>query len=379
MFSKLLFDSYNDYRETGLNHRRFKHKDILSLILKRDSKIFSIDDSGKSYEGRTIFLLKAGKGKRKIFLWSQMHGNEPTATQALFDIFNFFENPKDLSEEAKTILDQCTLYFIPMLNPDGAERFQRRNAQDIDINRDALRLEAPESKLLMGLRDELKPEFGFNLHDQDIWYTAGDTKYPATISFLAPSYNIEKEIDEKRKRSMQVISSMNNILQNFIPNQTAKYNDDFMPTAFGDNVQKRGTSTILIESGGQYNDIEKQYVRKLNFVAILHALKLIGDNSFKNEDIADYEKLPFNKKNKLFDFILRNAFIIGEYGKYRADIGIRSILATDKDEFIIEDIGDLSHNDAYYEENLGGEKIDTINIGDDAIMFIEKYFKKYVL
>ena len=34
--------------------------------------------------------------------------------------------------------------MVPMLNPDGAERFQRRNAQGIDINRDALLLQSPE-------------------------------------------------------------------------------------------------------------------------------------------------------------------------------------------------------------------------------------------
>ena len=171
-----------------------------------------------------------------------------------------------------------------MLNPDGCDLFIRRNAQDIDINRDALRLEAPESKILMGLRDKIEPEFGFNLHDQDVWYTAGDSKLPATISFLAPSFNAEKDTDHARIRSMHVISLMNDLLQKYIPGQTAKYYDDFMPTAFGDNVQKKGTSTILIESGGQYNDPEKQYVRKLNFAIIMHALVSIAKRSFEKKE-----------------------------------------------------------------------------------------------
>ncbi len=57
-----------------------------------------------------------------------------------------------------------TIRAVPMLNPDGAELFQRRNLQFIDINRDALALATPEGKLLKKLRDEWQPDIGFNLH-----------------------------------------------------------------------------------------------------------------------------------------------------------------------------------------------------------------------
>ncbi len=372
-FALQLFKTYNFYKESSLKHRRFKHKDILPLITERKSLVFDVKKAGKSFEGRDIFLLKTGKGETKILLWSQMHGNEPTATQALFDIFNFFENPAEFKSEAEKILQNCTLYFIPMLNPDGAEGYQRRNAQEIDINRDALRLEAPESKILMNIRDETEADFGFNLHDQDIWYAAGNSKNPATLSFLAPAYNTEKETDERRKRSMMVIVSINRMLQSFIPNKTAKYNDDFMPTAFGDNIQKRGTSTILIESGGYYNDPERQFVRKLNFTGILHALKVISDKSFMNENSDSYYNIPFNNKNKLFDYIFRNALINSESGEYRADIGIRSQSLPDKDIFVVDDIGDLSQNSGYIEKDMKAENILKVKIGDVAESLINEF------
>ena len=66
-----------------------------------------------------------------------MHGDEPTATQAIFDIFNLLIS-NDFTKEKKDILKHVTLHFLPMLNPDGAENFARRNALGIDINRDAL-------------------------------------------------------------------------------------------------------------------------------------------------------------------------------------------------------------------------------------------------
>lgn len=373
MFAQKLFENYDSYREKSLNFRRFKHKDILPLVHKR-TNVFNIQELGKSYEGRDIFLLKTGTGKIKIMLWSQMHGKESTATQALFDIFNFFENPGKFKFEIDEILKSCTLYFVPMLNPDGAERFQRNNAQDIDINRDALKLQAPESKILMDLRDKLKANFGFNLHDQDIWYSAGKTKYPATLSFLAPTFNTKKEINLCRQQSMQVIASMNKMLQKFIPKQTAKYDDGFMPTAFGDNVQKKGTSTILIESGGYVDDSEKQFVRKLNFVSILHAIRVISNQTYQEEDIQSYDEIPYNKKNKLFDYIIRNAVIENDFGNYNADIGIRSQVNPKADVYIIEDIGDLSQNFGYKEIDLINKKIKNIKIGNDAQSTIETFF-----
>lgn len=63
-----------------------------------------------------------------------------------------------------------------MLNPDGAELFVRRNAQQIDINRDAIYLQSPEARILKSVRDSLQPDFGFNLHDQHKYHAAGDQK-----------------------------------------------------------------------------------------------------------------------------------------------------------------------------------------------------------
>ena len=81
---------------------------------------------------------------------------------ALADVIRFLdEEPRHpLSER---IAEGVTVHMIPMLNPDGAERFQRRNAQGIDVNRDARRLQTPEGRLLKAVRDEIEPDFGFNL------------------------------------------------------------------------------------------------------------------------------------------------------------------------------------------------------------------------
>ncbi len=61
---------------------------------------------------------------------------------------------------------------------------------------------APETIILKkSTHNELLPDWGFNLHDQNPYYTAGNTNNPATLSFLSPAYNLEKGINEKRKQS----------------------------------------------------------------------------------------------------------------------------------------------------------------------------------
>jgi hypothetical protein len=346
--AKRLFDAHKNYKEATLTQRRFKQKDILPLIEKRKSNsLYSVESAGQSFEGRNIQMLKLGKGSKKVLLWTQMHGDEPTATMASFDMFNFFEGKNDgFDALRKKILDNTTLYFVPMLNPDGAERYQRRTMQGIDMNRDAAARQTPEAQILKGLVDKLKPDYGFNLHDQSPRYSAGRSAKVATISFLATSYDYELSINPVRERSMQLIVGMNKILQKYIPGQVARYSDDHEPRGFGDNVQKWGTTLVLIESGGYVGDPEKQYIRQLNFMSILSALDVIADNSLTKENRDDYYKIPENGK-WLYDLVVRNATVKQAGKSFTADLGINrnEVSYSNASKFFyyskIEDFGDL--------------------------------------
>jgi murein tripeptide amidase MpaA len=184
-----LYESYDQFKEPSLNKRRIKHKALQPLInrLMSDPK-YTVKVVGESIEGRDLTLISIGTGPTSVFLWSQMHGDEPTATQAIFDIINFLNGDTFIAEK-EAILSNITLHFLPMLNPDGAEAYTRRNRLGIDINRDALMLQSPEGRTLKMVRDSLDADFGFNLHDQSTYYNAERTEKPATISYLAPAYN----------------------------------------------------------------------------------------------------------------------------------------------------------------------------------------------
>lgn len=357
MTSKELLDVFDKVKEPFFTKRRFKHSDVVNLLLKIP---FQKEVIGQSFEGRDIYKIKIGTGKIHILLWSQMHGDEATATMALFDIFKFFESSDNVF--ANKIKESLTLHFVPMLNPDGAERFIRRTAQQIDMNRDALALNCPESKLLERLQRELKPTFSFNLHDQNVRYSAGLNGNQAAISFLATAYNESREWNENRTKAMQVICEMNAILQELIPQKVGRFSDEFEPRAFGDNIQNWGSSLILIESGGFGDDREKMHLRKLNFLIILKALESISNEAYTNRKLPEYDQIPANEKC-LFNLLIRNAELEG----IKVDIGINleeinTDNATDFElKSTVEDLGDLSTFWGIKEFDATGMKVEPLS------------------
>ncbi len=374
-----LYNDYEKFKVNGFDEKRISHERLIEYITQIGDE-FDFQIIGKSLQGKEITLLKYGNGKINVLLWSQMHGDESTATRALMDLLNFLQNKKEYVEFKRLLAAKLSIYIIPMLNPDGADAFNRRNALGIDINRDAERLQFPESKVLKQIRDKLKPDFGFNLHDQMRYYTPGSTFKPATISFLAPAFNYEKEINDTRKRTMQVIASINESLQKIVPGHVGRYSDDFEPRAFGDNMVKWGTSSVLIESGGWYDDENKDFVRKLNFISILMGLQSIATNEYSQKDVEEYFDIPQNDK-LLFDLIIRNATIEYKGKDYTIDIAIKN---NEKElgngnyyyESSIEDIGDMSVFYAYTDIDAKGYTIhpgkvyegSTINVSFDSLI-----------
>lgn len=350
-----LDETYEKYYEVKLDRKVFGIEKLQPLLLEvAQSNDLSMNLIGRSVENRPIYGLSYGHGPIKVLFWSQMHGDESTATMALIDFFHWLTDmAPDQKDLRQFIQDEFHLYFIPMLNPDGAEKFQRRNSLQIDLNRDALELTSPEAQLLKNTRDSLQPHFGFNLHDQSVYYRAGETGDQVALGFLAPAFNENKDINGVRFRAMQIIANLYDSLHHHLPQKIAKYDDTFEPRAFGDNIQKWGTSTILIESGGISGDPEKQFLRKMNYFTFIKSLESIANKTYETKILQEYQRIPYNQM-RMLSFRLNHLSFEWQNQKFTTSIGWRE---SSSPWARIQDIGDLSTYSALEEFNAHGYQL----------------------
>jgi Zinc carboxypeptidase len=295
---------FSEIKEQNLSGRYITNNHI-EPILKKLSSQFKLTTIGFSVKEKPIYAVQIGTGKIKVLMWSQMHGNESTTTKALFDLFKFLELD---SEEVNQIKNKFTLLCIPILNPDGSEAYTRENANNIDLNRDSVDLSQPESRLLRSTFEQFVPDFCFNLHDQRTIYAAGETNNPATVSFLAPAYNVEREINNVRQKAIDVIVVMNSELQKIIPNQVGRFDDSFNINCVGDMFQSLKTPTILFEAGHYQGDYQREETRKFIFIALLSGIKSINENDVVLNKTDLYLNIPQNK-SVFFDFVYKKVKI----------------------------------------------------------------------
>ena len=321
----------------------------LEELSRSAAGLFTVEKAGESVEGRAIYHVRVGSGPFGVLLWSQMHGDEPTATSALFDVFEYLRRHQQ-EPAVHRLLSSLTLHVIPMLNPDGAQRFQRRNAQSIDVNRDALRLQTPEGRTLKAVRDRTRAAIGFNLHNQNWRTSVGDPPRPASISLLSVAFDENRTENAGRLLTKKVCAVIRDALEPFAAGQIGRYDDEFEVRAFGDNITLWGTPVVLIETGPWPAAQPDPPLVRLNFIAILSALDALASKRVETADPARYETLPLNE-SRVFYIIIRNATVINGAGvpPFVADIGIAANRRVREFQgrrevqvaMIIDDMGDL--------------------------------------
>lgn len=291
---------HKTYKENSLFGRYITLKDIEPLLEKIPVEII-----GQSVLGKPIYKYTIGNGATRVFMWSQMHGNESTTTKAVFDFFNVIHSDKEIGAK---LLQEFTFCFLPMVNPDGAELYTRENANKVDLNRDSVDLSQPESQLLRKTFEDFKPDFCYNLHDQRTIFGAGDSGNVATVSFLAPSYNENRDVNEVRSKAMNVIVAMNNELQKHIPNQVGRFDDGFNINCIGDMFTFLKVPTILFEAGHFQDDYNREITRKMIFIALVSGLQHSYENDIVDNKNAFYLQIPQNKI-VFYDFLYKNVKI----------------------------------------------------------------------
>lgn len=341
--------SWDDYRQCQFltcAPAQLRHAELVGILDKlRDLRPSALEltEVGKSYGGRAIYSVKIGTGPTRVFAWSQMHGDEPTHTASLLDLMDLLQSQPD-SPTARMILEGCSLTLVPMLNPDGAERYTRRNAQDIDVNRDALHLATPEGRLLRHLVETVKPQFAFNLHNQQA-RTSVDGKHVAAVSLLVPPIDVPDTQTEWTREARRVAVAFRQAIEARCQGMISRYDADFMPRCFGEWVQQQKIATITLEAGG-WPTIDATPLTQVHSIGFISSILAIADGSYSKLDPANYDALPRSSDQYLFDVIVRDVEVVPSEGEpFLADLGINYTRVVErlpqKGGGHIDDLGDL--------------------------------------
>lgn len=123
------------------------HLDLINISEKQFPVVFISNEQQAS-------------SKMTLMLLAQLHGNEPSGMEGLLLLIKDFAVGRHLD-----LLDSLNLLILPQCNPWGADRHTRRNAQDIDLNRDQLLLMAEESRIIQHLFNDYRPHMTVDFHE----------------------------------------------------------------------------------------------------------------------------------------------------------------------------------------------------------------------
>jgi hypothetical protein len=188
-----------DYRETP------RYEETLAYCRKlvaASSTQIRLSDFGRSGEGRALPLVIAATngtftpeatrraGKVVVFVQANIHAGETDGKDAglalLRDIVVLKTHPR--------LLEHVTLLFVPIYNVDGHERRSphnrinqngpeemgwRANATNLNLNRDYMKADAPETRAWLRLWNEWNPHLFIDCHVTD----GADFRYNVTYQF----------------------------------------------------------------------------------------------------------------------------------------------------------------------------------------------------
>lgn len=337
-----LGELHEAYRVAAFESRKFTHEQLWQVLghIADEARDLSRDEIGSSAEGRPLYAVRFGRGPVPVLLWSQMHGDESTHTMGLADLLAYFARESD-EQRVRLLHDRLTVVAIPMLNPDGAERFRRLNAQGIDVNRDARSCLSPEMRALRGVHEQLRPAFALNLHDQDPRKRVGESDRLTALALLANPFDESLGDNDVRIRAKRLGGVIARAVRPLIGGHVSRFPEEFNPQGSGELMAAAGTSSLLLECGGWKDDPEKQFLRKVSFVALLSALQAIADESYADVPLNEYDSLA-EDDTSVVDVILRGGtVVVPGLEPYRADVGIEFPVPFQREDGEIASIGDL--------------------------------------
>jgi hypothetical protein len=175
------------YRETS------RYADVRQFLdsLRKIGAPLTLGSIGKTSEGRSIPFVVASRplvttvaearrlGRPIVYVQGNIHAGEVEGKDALLALI------RDLTFSPRAnALDSIVLIAVPIYNADGNEKFGpqsvnrteqngpdlvgiRANAQNLDLNRDYVKAEAPETRASLGMFNSWDPDVFVDLHTTD--------------------------------------------------------------------------------------------------------------------------------------------------------------------------------------------------------------------
>ncbi|MFC2103593.1 M14 family zinc carboxypeptidase [Bacteroidota bacterium] len=191
------------------NYTKITSHDKLSQFLKEVDEVSDLITSeviAESVEGRELYAVHFSKSefgkdasKIRILIFAQQHGNEQSGKEGSLQLINEL-----LKTENQYLFDKIDFALVPQMNPDGSDKNQRRNGNDMDLNRNHLILTEPETIGLHRLFNKYLFEVTMDVHEY-YPYSEGWIKYGYVKNFdeqigSSTNPNVSKEIRDLSNR-----------------------------------------------------------------------------------------------------------------------------------------------------------------------------------
>jgi len=226
-----------------------RHADVearLKAVRSAATDLFQVEEIGRSVEGRSINHLWFGRGPLHVLLWSQMHGDEPTATAACSmlpssSVATGASRPTRASRRAdhshRADASPGRRRTLPAAQRQGSTSIATRSG-----------CRHPEGRALKGLRDRLNPASASSPQPGLAHVRRQDRPAGRDLAAVGGRRRSAHE-DPGPPADEAGLRAHPRGPRTLAPGRIARYDDEFRGESVRDNLTKWGTSVILIETG----------------------------------------------------------------------------------------------------------------------------------
>ena len=204
-----------------------------------------------------------------VYYRAQMHGNEPAGGEGALAMIHYMQDGYGAE-----ILDRINLIIVPRLSPDSSELYQRLLVNEINPNRDQLRLESPEMQAFQKGYLLFDPEVVLDGHER-VWNNSkGDMQVSTSFTPMTSDAfrTVALEMDEAAFGEL----AANNLNGYYYAACVNEYDHNMA----GGFYPLEGTLYVLMETRGIYGGNQAMARR-----AVAHVATVVGmlDYLYEND------------------------------------------------------------------------------------------------